>query len=315
MTLLAEYAITPDVFDAAAYSSGEVCGLHLQTIKEVMLQEGLVRNLRDGEWSEVFASNARPWHVRGKELLKKLKTQKRLVLSRAELTRAPSTDADWCDEALASHSSENLTGIIVTGCVAARYASHSAVASVEKLAGAPWWSQRSCSVRLKRTLVDYLAALRLVLRHANSIMFIDPHLDPCEARYSDFISLVKAAGCRIPAPRIEIHRVGYRGSGLSRQVLRDSDLVDLQTEFCRALSFPLADAGVSAKVFIWSDFHDRYVISDQIGISLPNGFDTTTSGVVTTWTRLSRADRDDIQREFDPAANRHKLRWPSFSIP
>ena len=45
MALLAEYALTPDVFDATSYNSEEVCGLHLQTLKEVLLNEGLVRDL------------------------------------------------------------------------------------------------------------------------------------------------------------------------------------------------------------------------------------------------------------------------------
>jgi hypothetical protein len=55
--------------------------------------------------------------------------------------------------------------------------------------------------------------------------------------------------------------------------------------------------------------YGNLVISDFIGISLPNGFDTTTAQTsVTRWTRLGRQDRDDIQREFDPASRRHALR-------
>ena len=40
MPLLAEYAITPDVFDVASYTSEEVCGLCLDMIREPMLTEG-----------------------------------------------------------------------------------------------------------------------------------------------------------------------------------------------------------------------------------------------------------------------------------
>ena len=57
MALLAEYALTPGVFDVTAYTSEEVYGLHLQALKDVLLHEGLVRNLRSGEWrSEVAGS-------------------------------------------------------------------------------------------------------------------------------------------------------------------------------------------------------------------------------------------------------------------
>ena len=65
MPLLAEYAITPDVFDVASYTSEEVCGLHLEAIREPMLTDGLVRDLRDGEWRRLFANDARAWHRRG----------------------------------------------------------------------------------------------------------------------------------------------------------------------------------------------------------------------------------------------------------
>jgi len=68
-------------------------------------------------------------------------------------------------------------------------------------------------------------------------------------------------------------------------------------------------AGLRIEVFLWDDFHDRYLISNLIGVSMPNGFDTITHRTsVTRWTRLGRDDRDDVQREFDPASARHALR-------
>jgi len=93
---------------------------------------------------------------------------------------------------------------------------------------------------------------------------------------------------------------------------------ELSTEgpaFRDALTESLRLAGLTATVHIWDDFHDRYLISNLIGISLPNGFDTSGApGAVTTWIRLGRRDRDDIQREFDPAARRHVLR-DHFEVP
>ena len=68
----------------------------------------------------------------------------------------------------------------------------------------------------------------------------------------------------------------------------------------------LRAAGLRAEVFVWDDFHDRYLISNLIGISLSNGFDTK-ANQTTTWTRLGRKDRDDVRREFHPATGSHKL--------
>ncbi len=48
------------------------------------------------------------------------------------------------------------------------------------------------------------------------------------------------------------------------------------------------------------DFHDRYLISNLTGICLNNGFDTSTAKDLTTWTKLSSVDREDINKEFSP---------------
>jgi len=312
MGLLAEYALTPDIFDITSYSSDEVCDLRLQVLKERLLSSGLVRNLRDGEWAKQFLGNNRPWHRRGKELLKKLASQKRLVPSVAALTTTPNTDVEWCKEALASHNMIGLDGIITSNTIAVDYKANAFVASVEKLSGAPWWVEQNQSMRIGRTLEDYLQALNLVLQHANSIMFIDPHIDLVLPRYKDFISLLQVAGNRLPRSQIEIHRVCYRGSGAKRQIL---DLDELEADFRNELTPALENSGLTVECYIWDDFHDRYIISNLVGISLPNGFDTTAApNSTTTWTRLGRDDRDNIQREFDPASERHRLR-KRFVIP
>lgn len=312
MALLAEYAITPDVFDMTSYNSEEFCSICLQTVKEVMLNEGLVRNLRCGEWEKLFSDDHRPWHRKGKELLKKLIIQRRLVLCGSAKDTAPKSDIEWCEEALLTHRNLPLSGIIITNNIAEHYGSETIVATIDRLSSAPWWAGRSPSLRLNRCFADYCTALHLILRHANSIMFIDPHIDPTEQRYKDLVKLIQIAGGRASRPLIEIHRVCYRGSGPHRQLL---DLAVVEANFKRELSGPLVKAGLIANIFIWDDFHDRYLISDLVGINIPYGFDTTKApDAVTTWSRLGRVDRDDIQREFDPASGRHKRRH-IFTVP
>ena len=312
MGLLAEYALTPDVFDMSCYSNEDVCDLRLQAIKDVLLNAGLVRNMRDGQWARLFLEEYRPWHRRGKELLRKLVLQKRLVPHAPALADSPITDADWCEEALATHRVTALSGIIISNAIEEKYRSNRMVVSIEKLTGTAWWTGQSTSMRLLRNLENYKEALRLVLRHANSIMFIDPHIDLELQRYKDFIPLLQCAGGRSPRPQIEIHRVCYKGSGVNRQIL---DLDELEASFRDTLTQAIETSGLSVEIYIWDDFHDRYVISNLIGISVPNGFDTTSApNSITTWTRLGRNDRDDIQREFDPASKRHKLKR-QFMIP
>ena len=120
MPLLADYSLTPDVFDPTSYSSHDLCALHLQVVKDVLLTEGLVRDLRDGEWRRLFSEDGRPWHPRGKELVKKLATQGRLVQFAPMLHACPSDDREWCAEALSTHGTRPFSGgIIVTAPVKA----------------------------------------------------------------------------------------------------------------------------------------------------------------------------------------------------
>jgi len=309
--LLAEYALTPDVFDSTSYSNDEIGDIRLQHLKEVLLSEGLVRDLRDGRWSSLFTNDGRSWHMRGKELLKKLVQQKRLRRSVCALDGEPTTDQAWCEEALASHARMPLSGIVTTRDVAAGYRREPLVACIDQLTTAPWWTGRSPSVRLGRTIADYTEHLRLILHCANSVMFIDPHLDPSRRRYGEFVTLLQEMSGRTPAPLIEVHRVCYFDTRDKRDQRDEAGWRDMFSSWAA----PLETAGLTAEVFIWDDFHDRYIISNLIGISAPNGFDTTTNPTnVSTWTRLGRNERDDVQREFDPASNRHTLRH-NFRVP
>ena len=275
MPLLADYAITPDVFDATSYSNDDACAARLETIREAMLTEGLVRDLRDGQWRKLFESGDRAWHRRGTELVKKLATQGRLIQYGPELPNSPHDDQGWCAEALATHTARPFSGgVIVTETVKSVYADEPLVSQIDQLYRAPWWATRSSSVQVARTFADYQKHLDPVLRCSNSILFIDPHLDPAKRGYRDFGALLALSGGRKPAPTIEIHRVCYEGSGSDRWFPMNDDKSYFERRFRDELASPLRTAGLRAEVFVWDDFHDRYLISNLVGILLPNGFDT-----------------------------------------
>lgn len=309
MPLLADYAITPDVFDSSSYSSEELGRLHLREIGEVMRTEGVVRDLRSGEWRRLLGSDVWPWHRTGRELVRKLATQGRLVESQPALGAVPADDAGWCAEALATHEALPLTGgIIATEPVKELYRSETSVARIDRLNIAAWWQNRSTSVNLPRNLSAYRQHLEPIFRCANSLQFIDPYLDPTRRQYRKFANLLDGIG----APMIEIHRVCYNGAASSRAIL---DLDEWEEQFRKGLDASLRTANLQAEVFIWDSFHDRYLISNLVGILLSNGFDTSNNpDEKTTWARLGRDTRDKIQLEFDPASGRHTL-CGKFRIP
>lgn len=267
--MIAEYALIPEVFNQAAYSSAEVCDLRLSNLRDCLLTRGLVRNLHDGKWWAYMEQHNERWHTRGRELLIKLKQQGRLCTSPSASQTVPADSTAWCLDALASHEASPIQGIVADDATHAEFASNGLVAPISQLGQVAWWQGDKNSVELRRTLSDYQSILAPFLKHSNSLMFVDAHLNPSEKRYAGIKSLLAVCKDRRIKPLIELHRVLYRGSGASRHLYSEAE--------CRSMFeslVPVAQqTGLRIEVFVWNDFHDRYLISNLMGIQLPNGFD------------------------------------------
>jgi hypothetical protein len=299
--MLAEYAITPEVFSASAYATPEASRHYLSALKEGIRSRGLVRNLHSGAWLRYVEENRDRWDMsRIKELLKVI-VKDRLCHSPACSESVPSTPAQWCQEALESHGVSSLQGIIADQPTADLHEGENLIAPTTQLTEKTWWLGGKNSVELKRSTEAYLKELGPTLRHSKSIMFIDPHLDPTRDNYGGFVELLKACGKRTPAPRIEIHRVCYTDP-------KDKRLQPgWEKTFKDGLGAVARDSGLRIEVYLWDDFHDRYLISNLIGIMIPNGFDTEKNPSITRWARLDREHRDSVEKEFDPAFERPRL--------
>ena len=303
--MLDEVALTPDIFDGALYTSQDACDLHLRYIREPLLHEALIRDLRNGDWSAYVGATIGRWHPKGKELFKKLATQSRLRTFRSAGPAAPADDDGWCDEAIASSGIEQLAVILSTNDVARRHAAYPLVHSIETTTNTAWWRGRGPSKRVARNLPAYVQALRLVLANSNSLMFIDPHVDPTLPRYGNFVQLLLAAR-RAPVTKLEVHRCCYEGPPTNRTIFTGAGQAVLEQRFRDAWGATLRAAGISVSVYVWPDIHDRYLISNLIGVNVSNGFDESRDPNATMMlTRLSRNDADDIQRQHDIAVNRH----------
>ncbi len=302
--MLAEYAITPEVFSPSFYAKPEASRHYLSALKEGIRSRGLVRNLHSGGWLRYVEENRDRWDMsRIKELLKAI-VRDRLCDGPACSESVPSTPVQWCQEALESHGVSPLQGIIADQPTADLHEGETLIAPATQLTEKTWWLGAKNSVELKRSTEAYLKELGPTLRHSKSIIFIDPHLDPTRDNYGGFVELLKACGTRTPAPRIEIHRVCYSGSGRERQIVSETEW---RSRFNTVLGQTVRQMGLQVEAFLWDDFHDRYLISNLIGILMPNGFDTETNPSTTRWARLDRDHRDSVEKEFDPAFERHRL--------
>jgi hypothetical protein len=307
--LIYEFALTPGVFDPSLCLNRDQWELQLRYLAKGIMTDGLIADLQEGEWSKFIQRKQAEGslHLKAKELLRKLRENNRLRSRLSCETDSCFVDSEWLAEALSSHEQEAFQGIITSQTTCDSFSTPAHVQSVERIHLSDWWAGRGHSRVLMRYATDYLETLRPILRQANSLMFIDRFIDPNEPRYQTIPQMMAIAISRTTSrsyPRVEVHRACYDGTGEQRTFPTEDDLIR---------RFSLPDwRKYSFEVYVWDDFHERHLISELCGIHLGAGFDASHVSVThqtTTWTRLDREVRDQIQREFDPASNVHKLRY------
>ncbi len=300
MPLLLEVAITPDVFDLSTYDSEELADSRFDLLRELTFNDAIVRNLCDGKWKDVFSDPNRTWYRRGGELVRKLAIQGRLRSFQRMNQKVPTSDVEWCNEALASHGIEALDGIISTKSITALHGENKIVAAISKLSRSDIWRSRTQSVRPERNLKSYLQYLQPIFTCAKNLMFIDQYIDPTAYNYKDFPELLREAMLNRSIRLVEIHRTITDGKyGIPTNH-------EWERKFRKTL-LPVLPRGAKVEIFLWDEMHDRYLISNIVGIALLHGFDTSGKEDMTTWSRLGKETSDDIRREFDANSVRHKL--------
>lgn len=302
--MLVEYAIIPDVLDLASYSSPEVLEARLQVLKPILLEDGLVRDMRGGEWSSYIAHWLKDLpeqcHPKAKELLKKLKQKNRLRQVSFCGPNQPCCAQTWFDEAIASHGWQSLLGIIASKTAAQQHKENNVVTCIERL------TRPDSSVELRKQSSAYLEHLKLLLSHASSIQFIDPYLDPTQPHYEQFHFLLTAAKRQDWPPILEFH-ISASGHGLNGGDRSQFTQAEWKSRFSK-LSPTLQAASLTATVYVWEYFHDRFIISNLAGISLSNGLDIHREGTA-VWSRLPSQLRDEKQRDFAANSPKYKLKY------
>lgn len=298
--LLKEVALIPDIFSEEEYSSPKLCDIHLLNLKDRLVSDVIVRNLRSGGWSDYIQENGVFLSKRSKEILKKLMKSNRLRPAEYVLDKTPGNASEWCQEAEASHEANELAGIITTERTA-NFSECPVVEPIDKLRNVFWW-QKSNSLSISRSKDEYLRNLQLVLIQANYLIFIDRYLDPRKPQYFGFKEiLVEASREDRPQPRIEIHRsesAENRGSkSMAKEKVSETEWENI---FRGEYQESLASVGIEVEIFFWQDghLHDRHLLSDVVGVLAGNGFDT--GHKETTWARMDSPEIERTNNKYDP---------------
>lgn len=316
--MLYEFAITPDVFRPDVVNADPVLGLTLVQLLRGLCDNGLVANLHKDRWiRHIMNNNVATLSPALRDTiitcLNVLHDRHRLVRHPRRLQGDPASDHEWLDLALESHRRIAFYGIVLSQLLL-KTCGHTDGAFIELSTAldAPQWCNRRRSRSLTKCEADYRIALAPFLRHARSVLLIDPYMSCHESRYFDTIRLcLELTGQRgyDPQPaRIHIH-AGDPQADYAHQELVPDRLFAWEHKL-RSLR-PLH----RITVFLWSarpggeTFHDRYILTDQCGISVPAGLDYRTSSVPnsTTWSLLDEEDRIRRFQDFDPSTSPYQL--------
>lgn len=305
--MLHEFALSPDVFfssafgvktDLGAFIPGETHGqLALTSLWKGIERFGVIRDLSNGKWGRALDGRQVDLHPRSRELLKKLRLNGRVVLAAAQMAGFPTAEGDWLAEALASHAAEpKITQFFGTDefCASLKAADHKDLPrGISKMPFCLPFSGGGCSIKVKRNIDAYIDVLRPLIKYSRSLMFIDPYLDLSAPNYKDFLNLLQTIASINPGADIELHRQikpAHGGQIRTASAWKQS--------FDQVISADPDLKKLSIKVFIWDEFHDRYLVSNLMGISVPYGFDTTKKDEATRWSMLSSQDANDVREEF-----------------
>ena len=318
--MLLEYALIPDIFRTESYSSVELADTRLQVLRPILLEEALIRNYRAGEWliyiEKQIKNSPESFHTKAKELLKQLNKpgDKRRIrdVSFFSGNPEPESSEQWLLEALDSHIHESLNGIIALPDLKQQktYKNNSDIIGIDSLTTTDWEKKREQSrmIRLRKQTSDYSQHLRLLFGCANSIQIIDPYLDPTQNHYKDFFHLLRLI--RDSETLIELHIAakGYSVDGTDRSTFT---LQEWKSRFS-CLIPTLQERQLKATIFLWESFHDRYIITNLMGILLSSGLDVIPRATV-DWVRQTRQLRDRTQADFNLNSSTYHLKF-SFTL-
>jgi hypothetical protein len=325
--VLYEFAMTPDLFDASIINTDRGASTILVELLRGIAENGLLANLNGDQWlRHVIEERTKTLSpaLRDKvlKLISVLNDRHRLVRHPRCMAISPGTDKEWLKLVFISHDRIPFNAIILSQSLIDR-CGRGCDALVEffgSLDSAQWESRRKRTLSLTRTAAAYRTALTPILRHARSLALIDPYLNTQQSRYFDTVTICsnmlgKTGNDRIKG-RIDIHAEAKNQDPFNRTV---ADPLAAWEQKLRPL---ITTDGHRFRVFLWEShpdsesMHDRFILTDKCGISVPGGLDCRTHSHPnrTDWSFLDEDVRQLHWSEYDPAVSPFNLMgWREIS--
>ena len=325
-----EYALIPDIFDPTLlYCDGRADIIVTEILRGVVLN-GMIGDLHRGRLREHVGElvgkipEADPKTKQTSprkqilDCLELIKDRNRFVRHPLRPEGIPATPREWLDLALKSHATIRFDGLVTCpDCYdAANLSTVPATAKLDDALNAQFWVSRrtDCPLKSKR-VSEFQRALVPVLRHAKKVTLIDPYIEPDKPRWINTVRLVQELiGRRVagdagyqatvhihagdPEPRTASGQLNLWENALKALPIRFKTSVSLWSMKLDRANFPDGP-----------EMHDRYIITNQVGVSCPGGLDcyadpdkSPKAKATSTWSLIGWDAMSDHLAEFDENA-------------
>lgn len=320
--MLKQYVITPDVFEPSAINEMRPPGVVLIELLRGIAETGLLSNLHGGQWMTAVRRFLQDQKIsadvreRIERCLKQLHDLNRLIRHPEGSPDFAADDFRWLRWSLERHHVDPqhpLDGVFATDeyLELLDIIDPVLVRLSDALNHSCWLSCRR-AVRFQKVASNLRKYLGPLVRYAQKVWLIDPYLTCREDRFLDTVQecahlLGNRDGRQHPGTII-IHAGDPLSVGPENQ--RESHEKRLE-KWEQELQGPANQWGHKFHVFLWGrgkkareghvggQPHDRYIITDQCGITVPGGLDflpdeQTHRAQFTIWGFLEPADRAAI---------------------
>jgi hypothetical protein len=303
--LLYEFAIIPDVFERALIDADPSLNVTLVELLRGICDSGLIANLHREAWGRHIRTELvdnLPPALRDKVIvcLNILNNRHRIVRHRRSPNGDPTTNADWLAIARDSNQRIPFYGVVLSEPLLAASGGGPGFLGISTVLDSASWRSRRRSLTIPKTITEYRRVLGPILRHAKALSLVDPYITAHRATYTDVIDLCSdlmgnRAHDRLPG-RIHIH------ADINKQDPGGYDPPYYANQWMGALTPLVHRYGHHFRVILWrgtatKSLHDRFMLTDQCGISSTAGLDVRARSTQTT--TLSLLDEEDRRANLD----------------
>jgi hypothetical protein len=268
--MLAEFALTPSIFDEAAQADREIWRDQLTELGSNMFPKTapwpvMISNLYGGSWDTIALSMVKAIKDPRVRVLCQnfLQNAATTLVKRPALGDWPAEDAiEWGREAISSHGTEPIERIVA--CKPAHDVLSQEcpfIRNIGEVQTGGFWSEVSSQWPQTLKIVDQVQALRKLCVHSEFLCLITPHIYGGSDDETDFaLALIRSALQR-PADfcpvEIEIHTEAPENPASSDFTQRLGKMVGAISKSLRSV---LA-RGQQIRLVFWPRFLDRYLVA------------------------------------------------------